>query len=241
MVTPAPSASVDVLAPARAVVQRWNDAHAKHDAAALDGMYAPRVAFYGKSMTPAECHKANDALFKSTPDFTQSVRDVVIEPGTDGKTSIARFTKTATAKGKTTDYPSYLVLASDLRITEESDSVTDANLKAMSKKPRVIDIPPTNCDEALGKIAVWMGKKYPVTGEQFSREYGDAKSACSEVHAVGKGAAPRQYSFCVDLVTGATVATGGWLMIDASDHDIPLDVPDPMPADVAALCKGKKP
>lgn len=118
----------DVDALARGVVARWNDAHSKHDAHALELLYAQKVTFYGTPMTASECAKRKAAAFAKSPSFAQSVRDVRIER--PNKTEIlVQFVKTTTVDGKSTDYPAFLRLDKSLVITEESDKITDANLQ----------------------------------------------------------------------------------------------------------------
>ena len=129
---PVVSASVSASASAHArprvttldVVQAWNTAHTKHDTKALELLYAPHVEFYGRTMTNAACVAAKKAAFAKSPDYAQSIRDVVV--GNDG---VVTFTKTSTSGGKSTDYAAVLIVKGDL-VTAETDKVTEANLAA---------------------------------------------------------------------------------------------------------------
>lgn len=93
-------------------LEQWNAAHNAHDAKALGALYAPSVVFYGVTLTNEECVRRKQAAFAASPDYAQSIRDV----RTDGTT--VRFVKTSTSNGKSTDYPSVLVLR-DGHIVEE--------------------------------------------------------------------------------------------------------------------------
>jgi len=112
----------------REVVDAWNAAHVKHDAKALASIYAPQVDFYGKALTGAQCVAAKKAAFAKSPDYTQSVRDVVV--GEDG---VVTFTKTSTIAGVSKDYPAVLVVEDGL-VAAETDKVTQANLAAQAAK-----------------------------------------------------------------------------------------------------------
>jgi hypothetical protein len=235
----------DVDPAARAIVMRWNEAHQKRDANALEGLYAGYVFFYGKRLTSKECAAKYKSLFTTTPDYTQTLSNFRTTRAEGATSVLVEFTKTTTANGKTTGYPSYIVLDASLRIIEESDATTDANLKTLAQKAReASDAPPKTCEQALDKIAVLMDNKYPLKNEKLI----EGGEGCRTVHVIvvddpntGAGRAPRMYSYCVDLRTGETTATGGWLMADAVDHDMPIDIPKTMKSDVARLCKGKAP
>lgn len=130
-----PSATTSTSAPLRAarkvptpleVVNAWNDAHTKHDAKALASLYAPNVTFYGRTLTNAQCVAAKKAAFAKSPDYAQSIRDVVV-----AEAGVVTFTKTSTSGGKSTDYPAVLVVTNGL-VSAETDKVTEANLVAQT-------------------------------------------------------------------------------------------------------------
>jgi hypothetical protein len=100
------------------VVNAWNAAHTKHDIKALTAIYAPRVEFYGRTLTGAQCVAAKKAAFAKAPDYAQSIRDIVV--GADG---VVTFTKTSTQGGKSTDYPAVLVVTGGV-VAAETDKVT---------------------------------------------------------------------------------------------------------------------
>lgn len=138
VVTPTAIAALDASAPirrasAREVVDAWNTAHVKHDAKALEALYAPTVEFYGTSLSDRECATRKKAAFDKSPDYTQSIRDVHVEASDAGVGSVVTFTKTSTVKGRSTDYPAILVVLGNV-ITSETDKISEANLVAQQQK-----------------------------------------------------------------------------------------------------------
>ena len=109
------AAAVTPASPAD-VVQRWNAAHNDHDASSLRALYAPTVSFYGVTLTNDECVRRKQAAFVASPDYAQTIRDMKIDVSGDRTT--VRFVKTSTSKGKSTDYPSALVLRGGLVVEE---------------------------------------------------------------------------------------------------------------------------
>lgn len=115
-----------------AVVDRWNEAHTKHDAAALASLYGARVQFYGKSVANADCVAAKKKALAADPTYTQSIRDLrLITPPKGGSVTSARFVKISTSRGKSTEYPSTLIIDGNGLIIGETDDVTDKNLSDM--------------------------------------------------------------------------------------------------------------
>jgi hypothetical protein len=114
---------------ARQVVDRWNEAHVKHDTRALEGLYAFSVQFYGQTLSNKACAAKKGAAFAKSPDYTQSIKDLQIAQ--TGTATTITFTKTSTEKGKSTDYPAVLVVSSGV-ITAETDKITEANLAAVA-------------------------------------------------------------------------------------------------------------
>jgi hypothetical protein len=100
--TAAPSASTATLNAGvslptpRQVLDRWNDAHDKHDDVALLGLYAPTVQFYGQSLSATKCAAIKKAAFAKSPDYRQSVKDVSVEQ--DGAQTKVSFTKTVSVQ-----------------------------------------------------------------------------------------------------------------------------------------------
>lgn len=130
-VAPTASATTPPRAPRKVstpleVVNAWNEAHTKHDAKALASLYAPHVAFYGRTLTSAQCVAAKKRAFAKSPDYAQSIRDVVAT-----EAGVVTFTKTSTSGGKSTDYPAVLVVTRGL-VSVETDKITEANLAAQT-------------------------------------------------------------------------------------------------------------
>ena len=103
------------------VVIAWNDAHTKHDAAALTVVYADEVSFYGApSVTRAQCIKKKADAFAKSPDYAQSIRDARVMPdGNDG--FYVTFVKDWTAEGKTASVGSYVYVDHRAHIIAEGD------------------------------------------------------------------------------------------------------------------------
>jgi hypothetical protein len=259
----APAAVVDAAAPDPAAVvlgtlTRWNNAHNAHDAHALAGLYAAHVSFYGTELTNARCVSTKRAAFTAQPDYAQTLRDVDVKPSGAGA-AIVRFVKTSTSHGKATDYPSYLIIQKDLRIAEESDDVTDRNLRAKAAKIRKAAGGARTCEGALGAIVVWTEEHYPayskypnVFGTDNSMATGNMVNPgdteyCNTVRQTivddpktGEAHSARLYTMCIDFATGRTTGDGG-LMWDADGgvDPIELDVGQVRRADVARLCGAK--
>lgn len=129
----ASSAPVDAGRPkakrltARELLDRWNDAHVKHDGKALEDLYAPKVKFYGQTLSGKDCAAKKAAAFAKSPTYSQAVKDITASQ--DSAATTIQFTKTSIEKGKGTDYPSVLVVVDQL-ITAETDKITEANLVA---------------------------------------------------------------------------------------------------------------
>ncbi len=125
-----PDASTNSLTPrastasARHVVERWNHAHNAHDLGDLASLYAPKVLFYGTELTKAACVEKKRRAFATAPDYTQLIRDATFEPAEEGRTFV-HLVKTSTTQGKSTPYPSILVVDAGGAIVEESDDLPE--------------------------------------------------------------------------------------------------------------------
>jgi hypothetical protein len=122
----------DPFRDARKDLDRWNEAHVKHDVKALEGLYALNVRFYGQPLSGEECVKRKAAAFAKSPDYTQSIRNVRMHQRVRGQIEVT-FVKHTSEKGKTADFDSTLTFGFDQRlledrITAESDAITDAKL-----------------------------------------------------------------------------------------------------------------
>ncbi len=106
------------------VLDAWNDAHARHDADALERLYAPQVLFYGTATTAADAAAKKRAAFATSPGYTQAVEKPVFEKTADGKETWARFDKVTKDRGAKRTYPMLMRFDASGRIIEESDDVT---------------------------------------------------------------------------------------------------------------------
>jgi hypothetical protein len=237
---------------------RWNEAHNAHDAKALAGLYAAHVSFYGTELSNERCVSTKRAAFTAQPDYAQTVRDIDVKPSGAGGT-IVRFVKTSTSRGRATDYPSYLIVLKDLRIAEESDDVTDRNLRAKAAKIRKAAGGVTTCEDALGAIVVWTEEHYPaftkypnVFGTDNAMASGNMVNPgdteyCNTLRETivddpktGEAHSVRLYTMCVDFATGRTTGEGVLMGDpDGSLDPIELDVGQARRADVGRLCGAK--
>ena len=106
----------------RDTVRRWNEAHAKRDAKALESIYAEKVNHYGTEMKRDAVVKAKAAAFAAAPDFTQVIGTIELEPYLNPGQTMARVTKKVTQKGQTKNHYAALVIF-DGRVEEEMDDV----------------------------------------------------------------------------------------------------------------------
>ncbi len=109
------------------VIERWNDAHVRHDAAALEALYADKVDFYGARLSNVECAKRKAAAFAKAPDFVQSIADVTFHPLPTGK--FVALTKTTTTGGKSQSFSMYIALDASNRVSLENDFTTMTTLE----------------------------------------------------------------------------------------------------------------
>lgn len=123
--TPSAAPSTETAAPVdgeRDVVRRWNDAHARRDAKALESIYAEKVNHYGTEMKRDAVVKAKAAAFAAAPDFTQVIGTIELEPYLNPGQTLARFTKKVTQKGQTKNHYAALVIRHG-RVEDEMDDV----------------------------------------------------------------------------------------------------------------------
>ena len=207
--------------------------HAKTESASVDAVY------YGKRASAARCKRANAEFFARTPDYTQSVRDVRIDT-TNSSTTRVHFVKAARLRGRTSDFPSYLVLGGDRRITEEGDEVTDANLKKKT------DAAPT-CHAALFGVSQYVlehacvdadgnhlsSRAYILPGVEGGKYCAEVWEAYIDDPDSGAGHAAPICDYCVDLGTGATTMNGPRVPPSS-----PVSLPRDTARDVARLCAG---
>ncbi len=116
----------------KAFVMQWNTVMSEHQREKLSSLYGEKVLFYGTEYTTNQCVKAKKDFFKKNPTFLQSIDDnISIEERDGGNGAVVSFTKKVTLKGKTSIYPSYLVLMkieNKWKIITESDKITDSLL-----------------------------------------------------------------------------------------------------------------
>lgn len=126
---PAPDAAKAAIRTLKDVINEWNSAHVRHDARALEALYAPNVDFYGQKLTNVACAKRKEDAFAKSPDYSQSVTDLEVEVLDGGTSVLAEFLKTTRTRGKTDNFLASLVIGPDLRIAAETDRTSEAHLK----------------------------------------------------------------------------------------------------------------
>jgi len=125
----APSTDEDRV---RKAVVAWSDALDKHDANALEAMYAPRVGFYGHEVSRSAVMAAKRRALGPTSTFHQSIEgDVSVDAAPTGWR--ARFSKRSGGAAKSGAVTAQLTFASSdagsLLISEETDDPTIAREK----------------------------------------------------------------------------------------------------------------
>lgn len=117
-----------------AIVQKtliWNKLNSEQNLKELEKMYPESVVGYGVKSSTSKFMEAKAKFFKWAESFTQTiVSDFTIKKYKSGQI-VCEFEKQTTFKGKTKNYPSYLVFekqGGDYLIIEEGDAITDANI-----------------------------------------------------------------------------------------------------------------
>jgi hypothetical protein len=107
---------------ARQVVVAWSDALDRHDATALDQLYAPRVAFYGRDLPHGAVIDIKKRALRATPTFRQSIVGP-ISIVKEGDALTATFVKRSGGPPMR-DVKARVVIANG-HVKEESDEATD--------------------------------------------------------------------------------------------------------------------
>lgn len=113
------------------VVNEWTNALNNRDIDKLDKLYASELLFYCKEEKKEYCLNLKRKALKATPDFNQKIVSNVEITLYENGTVKCDFTKAISSKGKTKNYPAYLLLSpfnTTYLIIGESDKITDGNL-----------------------------------------------------------------------------------------------------------------
>lgn len=90
--------------------QRWQAAHGQRSGKALEGVYAPRLDYYGRAQTRERTLSAKQAFFARHPDFEQRiVAAPQIVPGDQEGRYEVRFVKQVRLDGRLRNYPGLLL------------------------------------------------------------------------------------------------------------------------------------
>ena len=124
------TADVDPDAALKEIAKEWNDAINARDMAALAALHGSNVRFYGQPVDNATyCAKMKAALAKD-PSFHQTLAAIRVDWPQQTKAKVS-FRK----KDDKAEHAAYLVMEKSdqsWKIVEESDLVTDANLKCVN-------------------------------------------------------------------------------------------------------------
>lgn len=115
------------------VVSKWDELHNDNNIDEVNDVFAPTVEFYGQNLSRSDVATKIAQLCNSIPDYHQDSHDLSYQVLDNGDVNV-EFTKSTVAKGRSHDYPSYLVLKRSSNdygwsIIKESDKVTDRNLQ----------------------------------------------------------------------------------------------------------------
>lgn len=118
------------------LVNKWNDVHTNNDLTSLYSLYIhdDKVKFYGEELTRGECVAYFSKIYNKQQSFSQMIISEIVCEKISSDIYKCSFTKLVSTKGKVKDYPSYLVfkyINNGWYIIEESDEITDRNLKQM--------------------------------------------------------------------------------------------------------------
>jgi hypothetical protein len=111
---------------ARRVVALWSEALDRHDLAALDRLYTPRVNFYGKDLPKSAVVAMKKRVLGSTSTFHQSIVGS-IEVTRNGDAFTATFQKHS-GSSRMSDVKASLVIVGG-QVREESDAASEAHAK----------------------------------------------------------------------------------------------------------------
>lgn len=154
------------------VVRKWNKSLNLRDEKMSNEVYAPSVEFYGRNLSAEECTAMRIDRATSDPTWQQEIiSEINLERQDDGSV-IASFTKQSDSKKGKHTYPAYLILKKSggkWKITNESDKLTDKNLK--NKKDRKVPENAVRGDfDGDGQIDnVWIDPKYDDDGYVVDR------------------------------------------------------------------------
>lgn len=110
--------------------QRWQAAHGQRSGKALEGVYAPRLDYYGRAQTRERTLSAKQAFFARHPDFEQRiVAAPQVVPGDQEGRYEVRFVKQVRLDGRLRNYPGLLLAeragpGDTWRFVGESDEIT---------------------------------------------------------------------------------------------------------------------
>lgn len=113
------------------LIYEWSEAHNTKDISRFEKILANELLFYSLSLEQPEVIKKKLSFFDKNESFKQFIYSPIYINEYSNGTIKCNFVKTVVLNGKSTDYPSYLLLikeGKDYVITGESDLISDKNL-----------------------------------------------------------------------------------------------------------------
>lgn len=139
---------VDVAA-VKALVKKWNEAHTLNTIDNFGSVYSDRVDFYGSNQKRSKCISAKRAMLRKHQDFNQAITTDLLLSGYSGGAIRCDFNKAVTRENKTTEYPSYLIIArigGTYLIVGEGNVTTDRDITSKSDLGKKVTIKDINND-----------------------------------------------------------------------------------------------
>jgi ketosteroid isomerase-like protein len=189
-----------------AVTQKWNDALAKRDAKALEGVYAKNVKLYTVDMTREKAIKAKADAFAAAKDYTQSIAFVEYDVRKKDEPK-ALFNKKWTQNGKEQQVRASLVFTKEggkWLIKDESDAPSDQRrLRAAQDSD--------GCESVVQKLAA----STPEALRILSARPDTAKGHVSSGTRLGGGPPEQQnYSVAIHENHNDHIVTLMWIDVD---------------------------
>lgn len=118
-------------------INQWDRGHVLGEVYQLRSLYADRVHFYGEMCSRETVIEKNEEVMNKLGGFTQNSSNINMSRISDTSARCDFDKRTYNADGREGNYPSYLrfdYIDGDWLIVEESDAITDRNLRKRNAK-----------------------------------------------------------------------------------------------------------
>ena len=115
----------------------WDNGHIMGEEYRLSSLYADRVHFYGEMCSRETVVRKNEEVMNKLGGYTQNSSNIKMSRISDTSARCDFAKHTINADGREGNYPSYLrfdYIDGDWLIVEESDAITDRNLRKRNAK-----------------------------------------------------------------------------------------------------------